>query len=223
MSNTNYIPRPDDKFDIWQKKLVSDFTENFARYGISQAALTALETIQTRWGAAWNVAQHPETRSQVDVEAKNRNRKEYEKALREMISEHITYNRTGVTDDDRVRMGLPVHKTTHTPVPVPTAPPATTWTPTSSANSPSGSLSLAANAAVPNPSAYTESRYSGPSSTPPPGKLSDLTHSSFDTNSPLTLLFDEDQRGKTLYYCLRWENTRGEKGPASEIFSAIIP
>jgi hypothetical protein len=31
------------------------------------------------------------------------------------------------------------------------------------------------------------------------------------------------QRGKTVYFALRWENTRGEKGPWSEIMSAIIP
>ncbi|MDR0609502.1 MAG: hypothetical protein LBG58_15030, partial [Planctomycetaceae bacterium] len=57
----------------------------------------------------------------------------------------------------------------------------------------------------------------------PPTKISDLTHSSFDTRSPLTLEFDEDQRGKCVYFCLRWENTRGIKGPWSEIISAIIP
>jgi hypothetical protein len=57
----------------------------------------------------------------------------------------------------------------------------------------------------------------------PPAKISDLINSSFDTRSPFTLEFDEDQRGKHVYFCLRWENTRGEKGPWSEIVSAIIP
>jgi hypothetical protein len=57
----------------------------------------------------------------------------------------------------------------------------------------------------------------------PPTKISDLTNSAFNTHSPFILDFDEDQRGKTVYFCLRWENTRGEKGPWSEIVSAIIP
>ena len=57
----------------------------------------------------------------------------------------------------------------------------------------------------------------------PPTKIDDLVHSSFDTRTPFTLQFDEDQRGKTVYFCLCWENTRGEKGPWSEIVSAIIP
>jgi hypothetical protein len=57
----------------------------------------------------------------------------------------------------------------------------------------------------------------------PPTAISDLTNTTFVTRSPLILNFDENQRGKILYFCLRWENTRGEKGPSSEIASAIIP
>jgi hypothetical protein len=51
----------------------------------------------------------------------------------------------------------------------------------------------------------------------------ELIHSSFDTHTPLRLTFDGTERGKTVYFALRWENTRGEKGPWSEIMSAIIP
>ena len=57
----------------------------------------------------------------------------------------------------------------------------------------------------------------------PPADVGSLTHSSFDTHTPLTLEFAEHERGKTVYFCLRWENTRGEKGPWSEILSAFIP
>jgi hypothetical protein len=57
----------------------------------------------------------------------------------------------------------------------------------------------------------------------PPASLTDLTNSSFDTHTPFTLEFDESQRGQTVYFCLCWENTTGQKGPWSEIQSAIIP
>jgi hypothetical protein len=53
--------------------------------------------------------------------------------------------------------------------------------------------------------------------------LRDLTHSSFDTRSPFTLEFEEDERGHILYFALRWENTRGEKGPFGEIASHLVP
>ena len=57
----------------------------------------------------------------------------------------------------------------------------------------------------------------------PPAHLGDLVHSAFDTHSPYTLSFDESERGKTVYFALCWENTRGEKGPYSPIESAIVP
>jgi hypothetical protein len=45
----------------------------------------------------------------------------------------------------------------------------------------------------------------------------------FDTNSPLDIEFTEEDRGKVVWFAVRWENTRGEKGPWSEIYFAIIP
>jgi hypothetical protein len=45
----------------------------------------------------------------------------------------------------------------------------------------------------------------------------------FDTDSPLEIEFDEADRGKIVWFAVRWENTRGQKGPWSEIFFAIIP
>jgi hypothetical protein len=53
--------------------------------------------------------------------------------------------------------------------------------------------------------------------------LKDLTRSDFDTRSPLKLTFDDRERGKTLWFAGRWENTRGQKGPFGEIQSVIIP
>jgi hypothetical protein len=57
----------------------------------------------------------------------------------------------------------------------------------------------------------------------PPTNIDELIHSEINTRSPFILSFQENERGKTVYFCLRWENTRGEKGPWSEITSAIIP
>ncbi|MDR1887143.1 MAG: hypothetical protein LBQ70_04430 [Prevotellaceae bacterium] len=57
----------------------------------------------------------------------------------------------------------------------------------------------------------------------PPTDWSQLTNSVFDTRTPVKLVFSGEQRGKTLYFALRWENTRGEKGPWSDIHNAIVP
>ena len=57
----------------------------------------------------------------------------------------------------------------------------------------------------------------------PPIDWDALPNSSFDTNSPLKLQFECHNRGKMLYYALRWQNTRGEKGPWNEIQNIAIP
>jgi hypothetical protein len=43
------------------------------------------------------------------------------------------------------------------------------------------------------------------------------------TRSPHTLEYPSTDRGKMVWYATRWVNTRGEKGPWSEIVSAIVP
>jgi hypothetical protein len=56
----------------------------------------------------------------------------------------------------------------------------------------------------------------------PVESLGKLSHSTFDTKTPLFLEFDREDRGKRVYLAMRWENTRGEKGPFSPIVSAVI-
>ncbi|MDR0613092.1 MAG: hypothetical protein LBG45_06375 [Dysgonamonadaceae bacterium] len=51
----------------------------------------------------------------------------------------------------------------------------------------------------------------------------ELVHSQLATRSPLELIFDTTQRGKTVYLAARWQNRRGELGPWSEIIFAVIP
>jgi hypothetical protein len=60
-------------------------------------------------------------------------------------------------------------------------------------------------------------------SSTPPASLDELLHSDISTHTPFTLEFENNQRGKTVYFALRWENTSGKKGPWSEIRSAMIP
>jgi hypothetical protein len=56
-----------------------------------------------------------------------------------------------------------------------------------------------------------------------PTRMAELIHSAFATKSPLELTFDEDQRGKRLYYAVRWETGTVKKGKFSAIYSVIIP
>jgi hypothetical protein len=50
-----------------------------------------------------------------------------------------------------------------------------------------------------------------------------LPHSRFDTATPAILAFDSDDGGRKIYLALRWENTRGEKGPWSVVETILVP
>ena len=64
--------------------------------------------------------------------------------------------------------------------------------------------------------------YYSVSDTPVTGQT-ELPHSRLATRSPLELIFEPEQRGKTVYFAARWQNRWGELGPWSEIVSAVIP
>ena len=51
----------------------------------------------------------------------------------------------------------------------------------------------------------------------------ELTFIATDTKSPYVLQFDGADGGKLAYYWLRWENTRGETGPWSDVVVATVP
>ncbi|MDR2362469.1 MAG: hypothetical protein LBD91_07040 [Prevotellaceae bacterium] len=58
---------------------------------------------------------------------------------------------------------------------------------------------------------------------PTPTDWEELINSSFATRSPMRMTFSGHDRGTRLFLAARWENNRGEKGPWTEIFSAIVP
>jgi hypothetical protein len=57
----------------------------------------------------------------------------------------------------------------------------------------------------------------------PPRDVSELRNRTSSGKSPLELTFDEEKRGKQLYFCMRWEGGTGLMGPWSDISGAYIP
>jgi hypothetical protein len=51
----------------------------------------------------------------------------------------------------------------------------------------------------------------------------ELPHSHFTRRKRERLDFPQEERGKMIYFCVRYENAKGEPGPWGPIFSAVIP
>ncbi|MDR1680444.1 MAG: hypothetical protein LBS12_01480 [Prevotellaceae bacterium] len=221
MSNRDYLPTRESVLLGWVVAFLAALTPIIDRVGFPQAVLTALNTLYTTFKTKWDIANASSTRTKATIKAKNIAKKELIRALRLNIKYYLTYN-PAVTDDDRENLGLPIHKTTPTPAPVPdTYPKATIKLPAP------GVLEIhfvdSATGLKAKPAGVHGAEIRWAILPTPPTRWDDLTHSEFDTSSPFQLEFENDQRGKTVYYALRWENNSGKKGHWGEIESAIIP
>jgi hypothetical protein len=219
--STDFIPQADAKFYEWQKNLLNYAGTHSTTWNIPEKGMTAIVALQADFENKYAIAETPETRTSVAILAKTEARRTLETSLRAFLKSYIMYN-PDVTDADKRAMALPLHDTKPTPTPVPTT------YPEAEADTSvirrltlhfhdNGSKSKAKPAGVHG----AEIRWAILDT--PPATINELTTSSFDTHTPFTLQFEENQRGKTVYFCLCWENTRGEKGAWGEIVSAIIP
>jgi hypothetical protein len=169
-------------------------------------------------------AVEPSTRTPVAVRAKNDARALLERCTRKAVAEYLANNHL-LDDPGRVSLGLPPRKTTRSPAPTPTTAPGFSINPLAGrrlearfhARGKEGERRQA------KPFGVHGAEIAWAILDAPPASHVDLVHSTFGTRSPYIFQFDFPDAGKRLYCCLRWENTRGEKGPWSEIQSAIIP
>ncbi|MDR1373281.1 MAG: hypothetical protein LBJ17_09255 [Dysgonamonadaceae bacterium] len=219
MKSVDYIPTVESKFFLWEKIFMAGASVSYKVWGISEGKWSELTDRQAYYHSKYAVAESPSTRTSAAVLAKNIARKGYVKALRQVIKGYITYN-LNITDGERKLLGLPVHKTTRTPSPLAKYAPhiitrilnprklsfyfSATET---SRSKPAGQHGIELISVI----AITVT------------SMKELVNSDFATHTPLKITFKEEDRGKKLWYSAAWENTRGEKGPWTEIQSVIIP
>jgi hypothetical protein len=222
MSTSDYLPGKDAEFVQWTKSFLTVLLPMCDRIGFPSALHQQLDTENNDFTAKYLVIENPETRTSVAIRRKNDARKVLEITLRQSIAEYISRNHL-VTDSDRESLGLPIRKTTRTPAPV-----ATTYPEFEINCSMIRQLTIqfydqGKQKTKGKPAGQHGAELRWGISDTQVIDAEDLSHSAFDTRTPFTLTFQGHDRGKTVYLCLRWENTRGEKGPWSDIKSAIIP
>jgi hypothetical protein len=142
-------------------------------------------------------------------------------AMREFANTSIRYNKR-MTDEDKLIYGIRPKDSTPTPETAPgTFPEAEPDTSVIRQITIHFRDSGTKKRGKPDPGHGAEIRWSHLDH--PPSGLDELIHSDFDTASPFTLTFGEEDRGKRVYFCLRWETQTNLQGPFSEIYMAIIP
>jgi hypothetical protein len=223
MSEIKYLPNGDVPFLNWSNRFIKNLAPLLERLGFPPATYELLVALKNTFSTALETATNSTTRTSGTIAAKNDARKAFEKELRVDVQRYLVHN-PDVTNKDREDLGLPVYKTTHTPVPVPT-------------QVPRFNLKVAAGSRVvlnyfsyddkgepqkAKPFGVHGAEIAWSILETPPESYADLVRSVFDTQSPYTFQFDLTDAGSRLYVSLRWENNRGEKGPWSPIQSIVI-
>ena len=217
---SNFIPRPDTQFNEWQKNLIARMGRGASIWGIPAETMSEIENEQATFQSRYAAAESPSTRTRAAVVMKDEARKSFESLLRVTLKAYVTYN-PAVTPEDRVNMGLPIHKTTRTSVGVP-------------ATYPEYTVETALRQIIIHFRDAGKDHRAKPAGVggalirwdileTPPTKAIELLNSVLDTASPYTLKFTENQRGSRVYFAIAWQNTKGEIGPWSEIGMAIVP
>ncbi|MDR2628096.1 MAG: hypothetical protein LBC40_08710 [Dysgonamonadaceae bacterium] len=216
------IPTKDVDFNAKQDLITSKTAQNAEKWKINTSWFNnKVVPARSAWTSAWQAYQNPSTRTEVITGSKNRARKNYEPLLGQLVE--VLKSSPDVTPEELDTMGIAWNKGgggIHNPVPK-------TYPDFYLDSSTIRFLLVffrdqgATSRAKPHGVHGAEIRWGILDKAPTDVK--ELLNSSFDTRSPFTLEFNESDRGKTVWFCLRWENTTGEKGPWSEIVSAIIP
>jgi hypothetical protein len=214
------IPTQEKNYVDWSANLIAVSILHKTVWNLQESKLTELQTLHNEVKALYELCQTA-SYTKIDMQAKHEKKKQLIH-LEEVFIRNNLQNNDAMTDTGRKELGIPIHDKKPTPVPAPDGIP---------------EIEIE----TPHPRTVRikfrdehAARWGKPENVhglecvwelaeTPPGKVKDLLHSEFTTKSPLELTFEEDERGKRLYFAARWETRAMKKGLWSDIFSAIIP
>jgi hypothetical protein len=221
MAKNDYLPSNTFEFQNLVHDVRTQATANQTRWDISKDALEELNPPITEFDAAVVISENPETRTTAAIARRDRTRADLEKVFRPFVQGHLI-NNLRVAVEDLKEMGLPTHDRHPTPSPDPVE------TPDIEAMGESAGVvkvkfKRRAGRGKPPGVQCIEICTHVSDSPNPPEDWSALNESSLATRSPHMITRSGHERSKWLHLAGRWVNTRGVKGPWSDIISIVIP
>ena len=224
----NYVPMNAAKFGAFMRNLLDYVNQNKTAWShIPTAAITHLLGLLDTFSDALEATAGPSTSAQ--ILARNIAQREATKALRTFVNQYLRF--APVNDVDRHEMGIPNRDKVMTTIPPPSIPVV-------------GVLSFpavglvemqkisAAGARNDERSKHGVRIYYGIMGVPTetnkfrltsrPLTGDDLPHSVFTRRKSYRFDF-AGENGKEVFFCMRFENSKGEVGPWGKIISAFVP
>jgi hypothetical protein len=215
----DYIPAKDSELVPWSANFTGQVATNAPAWEIPVSEVADLQAAVNTFATLHAQADSP-ARNAVIVAEKNAAREVLVTKVLALVGFRL--KNPVITDAERVALGLHVRDTTPSPVPVPHTRPELDIDVVDfrrlkilfhDMGSDSKAKPYGVNGAVIIYAVLDAS----------PADHGALTRSLLATRTPHILEFTEEERGKTVYVAICWQNEKGEKGPWSEIESAIVP
>lgn len=216
----SYIPTRDVDLAPWLTNFSTLITAAPATYGLQPSDATAISTVVDAYEAAYTISSNPSTRTPATIAAKD-SAKGAALPIVRLYAQTIKLNQ-GVSNENKIALGIHINDAGPSPVPVPTSLPLltitgarhlfqeikiqATETPTSKAK-PAGVLGALIFTTVGTTVA------TDPDVSP---------FKALNTKTPTQLEFTSDQVGKIATTWARWYNRKGQLGPWSLPISQTI-
>jgi hypothetical protein len=215
----DFIPRKDSELVAWSANFVGEVAAHATAWNIPEDEVTVLQAATASFASFHALADNP-ARNAVVVAEKNAAREDLIAKIRSMANFRL--RNPSVLAADRIALGLRVRDDNPTEVAVPRSRPeidinVVDFRRLSIRFHDMGSHGKA------KPYGTVGATIAYATLDAPPADPSDLTRNVLATRTPHVLEFAEEERGRTVYVAICWQNTRGERGPWSEIESAIVP
>ncbi|WP_396155448.1 hypothetical protein [Flavobacterium macrobrachii] len=216
MPNSKPFPSKEADLNSYFQIAVPYLLENRIRLLISQANQDLISLKLEAWNEIFPQSQNSNTKTKTIIQIKDGAKEELMTALRAVYADIPA---SIWTLEDRNTLNVHERSTTRTPAPVPTTVPI-------------GQVNTSRR--LEHTISFTNE--DGSSAKPfgvhgcqiwykigtPAVDPSELSFMFTDTSSPHIHQFNGEHVGKNVYYWLRWENTRGETGPWSDVVMATI-
>jgi hypothetical protein len=212
--NMGFMPFAENKFSDFAE-VFTETTEDLAvTLGIPADTATNVKVLCAAYKVAYTACESPNA-GPIDREDRKEKRIALESAIRRIKNAYIDGDPKGVvTNEVRMKFGLPPKDVIHTPIEPPREIPAFSLE--------SGGYLQVTVSHPARPASYNGAVLFYRVSEEPITSHEELTSSKLLTRVKETLAFKDTDRLKTLYAALCWENEKGQLGPVSPIQTIVI-
>ena len=220
VAKRSYVPGNDSIFSTWAGSFVSTVGADIAAYGVSAEELTELQALEAEWNSSFTQLVDKRDAAKAATSAKDSKRQAYESMIRKLAQK--MQNDPNVEEFRIIDAGLPAHSTTKTPNPIPTTAPIaaietcairehfirfTDWESSSSRAKPRGVIGI---------EVWLHCGEEVP--------VDDNQYQMYAVSSRMSVsvTFDAEQAGKSVYYRFRYLNSKGQTGPWSMVYSSTV-